>query len=131
MITGGCHCGAVRYSIEGEPLRSAICSCADCRRSSGAPLVAWALFAGDALSVTGDIASFNSSGDSQRQFCSRCGSSLFYRSATKLPGLVNVLMATLDEPERAPPAAWVQATDAPNWLLDIETLPNFDRYSGR
>ncbi len=63
MITGGCHCGSVRYSIAGEALRSALCACTDCRRSAGAPLVSWALFARDAVTVDGDPASYNSSRD--------------------------------------------------------------------
>ena len=32
MLTGGCHCGAIRYEVEGEPQHSALCHCSDCRR---------------------------------------------------------------------------------------------------
>jgi hypothetical protein len=38
---GGCQCGAVRYAVEGDPLHHAVCHCADCRASAGAPMVAW------------------------------------------------------------------------------------------
>ena len=39
---GGCHCGAVRYriSVNGPPMHVALCHCSDCRKSSGAPMVA-------------------------------------------------------------------------------------------
>ncbi len=40
-LTGGCHCGAIRYEVEGEPLTHALCHCSDCRRHSGAPMVGW------------------------------------------------------------------------------------------
>jgi hypothetical protein len=30
-ITGGCRCGAVRYSIEAEPLFARHCWCRDCQ----------------------------------------------------------------------------------------------------
>jgi hypothetical protein len=40
-ITGGCHCGAVRYEAEGEALTHALCHCKDCRRHAGAPMVGW------------------------------------------------------------------------------------------
>ena len=46
--TGGCHCGAVRYEVIGAPHSVMLCHCADCRKNSGAPLVAWAAFAEDA-----------------------------------------------------------------------------------
>ena len=35
MIQGGCLCGAVRYSIVGEPVFQLYCYCTDCRRVSG------------------------------------------------------------------------------------------------
>jgi len=41
MITGGCHCGAIRYQAEGEALVHALCHCTDCRRHAGAPMVGW------------------------------------------------------------------------------------------
>ena len=51
-ITGGCHCGAIRYQIEGEMLVHALCHCTDCRRHAGAPMVGWAMYALDAVKVT-------------------------------------------------------------------------------
>ncbi|MDQ6436473.1 GFA family protein [Mesorhizobium sp. LHD-90] len=131
MVTGGCHCGAVRYSIGGEALRSALCACADCRRSAGAPAVSWALFARDAVAIDGDPATYNSSGDVRRSFCGRCGTGLFFESDTRLPDMINVRTATLDDPAKIAPRAWVQMADAPEWLHHIDSLPKFDRYSGR
>lgn len=131
MITGGCHCESVRYAIGAEPLRTALCACADCRRSAGAPIVAWALFARDAVTVDGDPVTYNSSGDVRRAFCGRCGTGLFYQSDTMLPAGINVRIATLDEPGMLPPRAWVQMADAPDWLHHIHDLPRFERYSGR
>ena len=51
-ITGGCHCGAIRYQVEGEPIVHALCHCADCRCHAGAPMVGWSMYAEDALKVT-------------------------------------------------------------------------------
>lgn len=130
MLTGGCHCGAVRYSISTEPIRSAICACNDCRRSSGAPIVAWGLFAREAVSFDGEPATYNSSRDVQRGFCGACGTGLFYESATVLPGKINMRIATLDRPDAVSPRAWVQMADAPEWLHHVGDLPKFDRYSG-
>jgi hypothetical protein len=51
MANGGCHCGAVRYAIEGEMVYHAVCHCEDCRRSAGALMVPWMAFPKDALKV--------------------------------------------------------------------------------
>jgi hypothetical protein len=51
-ITGGCHCGAVRYEAQGEALNHALCHCRDCRRSAGAPMVGWTMYRLDAVKVT-------------------------------------------------------------------------------
>lgn len=32
MIEGSCHCGAVRWSLDGDPGRVTACSCTVCRR---------------------------------------------------------------------------------------------------
>ena len=52
-ITGGCHCGAIRYQVEGDLIVHALCHCADCRRHAGAPMVGWAMYAEDAVSILG------------------------------------------------------------------------------
>ena len=51
-ITGGCHCGAIRYQVDGDLIVHALCHCADCRRHAGAPMVSWAMYAEDAVKVT-------------------------------------------------------------------------------
>ena len=43
MPKGQCHCGAVRYEMPAEAIHQALCHCSDCRRHSGAPVVAWGL----------------------------------------------------------------------------------------
>jgi hypothetical protein len=38
---GGCHCGALRYRLEGDLGDVAHCHCSICRRVSGGTLVTW------------------------------------------------------------------------------------------
>ncbi|MDP1906963.1 MAG: GFA family protein, partial [Hyphomicrobium sp.] len=52
MITGGCHCGAIRYQAEGDVLTHALCHCTDCRRHAGAPMVGWTMYPQAAVAVT-------------------------------------------------------------------------------
>jgi hypothetical protein len=127
-ISGGCRCGAVRYVINGQPRRHSLCCCADCRRSAGAPIVGWAVVKAETLTVTGNLATFNSSGDVERSFCPRCGTGLFYRSETLFPGSIDVQSSTFDDPNILPPTEIIQMAEAPSWLPIIGTLPQHRRF---
>lgn len=130
-LTGGCHCGAVRYSIEGEAQHVALCHCTDCRKSAGAPMVSWAAFAEGELTVDqGEVTTFNSSGSAMRSFCPRCGTGLFYRNAEYLPGIVDVQSATLDDPDALPPQMHIQTAERLSCMADLAALPEFERFPG-
>ncbi|NKL55413.1 GFA family protein [Rhizobium leguminosarum] len=69
---GSCLCGAVAYRVEGEPLCTGLCHCADCRKSSGSAFVFFAVWPRQAFSHSGKIATF-----AGRSFCPVCGGRLF------------------------------------------------------
>lgn len=126
---GGCHCGAVRYEVGGKALHNALCHCADCRKSSGAPMVAWAGFRTEDFRVTqGEVKTINSSGSTYRSFCPECGSGLFYRNEDMLPGIVDVQTATFDDPEAFPPDVHIQIAERLHWMQDTSALPAFERF---
>lgn len=126
---GGCQCGAVRYEVSGEPQHVALCHCNDCRKSSGAPMVAWAAFTDSQFElVQGEPVTFNSSGSAIRSFCSICGSGLYYRNAEFLPGIVDIQSATLDDPDAFPPSAHIQVAERLGWMETAHSLPLFDRF---
>jgi hypothetical protein len=79
-LTGGCQCGAVRFSVDPAALHTAsICHCRMCQKAFGAfyaPLVsvdpaglAW---------TRGERARFRSSNIVSRGFCAQCGTPLTY-----------------------------------------------------
>ncbi|MET0366352.1 MAG: GFA family protein [Sphingobium sp.] len=128
---GGCQCGAIRYKAIGEPKHVALCHCADCRKSAGAPMVGWAAFAEEDFAVTqGDPRTFNSSGSSLRSFCPNCGTGLFFRNAEYLPGIVDIQSATLDDPDALPPQAHIQTAERIGWMTHLAEMPEFERYPG-
>jgi hypothetical protein len=128
---GGCQCGAIRYRARGAPKHVALCHCADCRKSAGAPMVAWAAWAEADFAVTqGEAKTINSSGASLRSFCPDCGTGLYFRNEDALPGIVDVQSATLDDPDALPPQVHIQVADRIGWMETQAALPQFERYPG-
>ena len=129
MITGGCHCGAIRYEVEGQPLTHALCHCTDCRRHAGAPMVAWTMYPKDAVRVTrGTPKIYHSSAQGRRHFCPDCGTGLFYVNDTVLPGIIDVQSATYDDPDAVPARAHIQVAERIKWMVQAHELPAFERY---
>ncbi len=129
--TGRCHCGAIHYEVSGEPRWVSVCHCVDCRRSAGAPMVAWAIFGEAQMKVTkGQPKVRNSSGTAMRSFCGDCGCGLFYTNAVILPGLVDVQSSTLDDPDAFAPTKQIQVAERLAWMKHLAALPEFPRYPG-
>lgn len=131
MPTGHCHCGAIVYSFQGGVRHSSVCHCEDCRRCAGAPSVAWMAVAADDFAIDqGETKMYRSSPDAERHFCGDCGTGIYYVNENILPGLVDIQIATLDDPEAYPPQVHVQMTEALSWEAGLPELPSFDRYPG-
>lgn len=129
MATGGCHCGAVRYRIEGELIYAAVCHCDDCRRSAGAITVGWTAYPVGGLTIEqGETREYASFENGRRHFCPTCGTGLFYYNEASLPGVVDIQLATLDDPENHAPAIHVQTADELPWEAGLADLPRFERY---
>lgn len=128
MVTGRCQCGAIHYEAKGEPVYSALCHCSDCRRSAGAPMVGWALFAEDRVKVLGEPKLYQSSNDVTRHFCAICGTGLFYRNAATFPGMIDIQTSTFDDPDAFPPAIHVQWAEAAPWMNAAHELPHVERF---
>jgi hypothetical protein len=126
---GGCLCGAVRYRVTGEPQGTSLCHCFSCRRSTGAPSLAWAIFPEEAVEIiAGDLVEHESSPGVFRGFCARCGSSLTYRRDSR-PGLFDVTTASLDDPEAFPPAKEIWVEEKLSWMAAHPDRPHFAQFS--
>lgn len=92
MRHGGCHCGRVRLTMTGEPVRVGICHCATCRRETGGPFMAFAVWPSERVAITGEAASWTATTD-HRHHCPACGATLY---ATTDGGEVEVRLGALD-----------------------------------
>jgi hypothetical protein len=125
---GRCHCGAISYSVSGEPDHHALCHCTDCRRNSGAPAVAWAMYPREAVTIEGTPRTYASSDQVTRYFCGECGTGLFYTNDSVFPGKIDVQSATLDHPDVLPLQAQIQTAERIGWMETLGDLPEFERY---
>ena len=127
---GGCLCGAVRYRLAGEPVVTFYCHCRMCQRAAGAPVVAWATVRAAAFAWTGaEPRRHRSSAKAERFFCVECGTPLAAQTLAE-PDLLDLAVATLDDPADAPPERhdwessrlpWFDTTD--DWPRHKEACP--------
>ena len=127
-ITGGCLCGAVRYSAQ-EQQGGGHCFCEDCRRVSGSSHCSHMIVPEGRFEVAGELRFFEKPADSGNQvsrgFCPECGSAVYSRNSG-MPGMVFVRASSLDDPDRFEPGMIVYRSRAPKWSTMDSGLPAFD-----
>ncbi len=77
---GSCFCGAVQFSVTGEPAAMGYCHCESCRTWSAGPVNAFSLWKPEQLKVSkgaDNIGKYNKTPRSGRQWCKSCGGHLF------------------------------------------------------
>lgn len=123
MMEGGCLCGAVRYRLEGAPLHADYCHCRMCQRSTGAPVVAWGTWPAERLAwLAREPLTFASSEKGARSFCPSCGTQLTFVHADA-PTLVDVTLASLDDPARFEPQSHGWTMSRIPWVDMGDDLP--------
>lgn len=130
-ITGGCNCGAIRYTLSTAPLAIVACHCTSCRRQSGAAYSVNLLVRADTMTTTGDLAKWTDTDTESgkplsREFCGDCGSPI--RSApTATPKFLAVKAGTLDRPGAFAPAMHIWTSSRLDWVTVPADLPSFAR----
>jgi hypothetical protein len=125
MLEGGCFCGFVRYQADGPPSQGTNCHCSICRRTSGAPFVAWLTVPAAGFRFrSGRPTSFASSDHGTRTFCPRCGTPLTFQS-TRFPQEIDVTTCSLDDPERHAPKDHTRTSSKLSWVELGTRLPAF------
>jgi|SRR5579863_6678376 len=132
-ITGGCLCGAVRYTAETDPTSATICHCRDCQKFTGSPFAALVLVSRENLTIEGALKTFSSIGGSGnpilRHFCPECGSSVAEEPGTR-PGIMVLNVGTFDDPSLAKPGREIFRDDAIGWVQVAGEMPRFAKRPG-
>ncbi|KIW84976.1 hypothetical protein Z517_00364 [Fonsecaea pedrosoi CBS 271.37] len=109
-LTGSCLCGAWRYTVLKQPVKSIICHCDACKKWSGSVFMANILFPRSALDLRPDNAiipppQMTTYGDKgsdsgrtvNRHFCARCGSPL-YCCTSDFQDMISLPAGSIDGP---------------------------------
>jgi len=83
---GSCFCGAVQFTVTGDPAAMGYCHCRSCRHWSAGPVNAFTLWKPNAVKVTRGaehIGTYNKTPGSSRKWCKLCGGHVF----TEHPGM--------------------------------------------
>ncbi len=130
-LTGGCFCGAIRYSAAGEPVLQAQCHCRACTHVSGGAPNFFVLMAPEGFTYTAGTPQSFTRPDSERgvtrEFCGTCGTHL----VTRRPGLEQIVLkvGTLDDPSIFAPQIAIFTAEAqpyhhiPEGIAAFEGLP--------
>lgn len=106
--SGGCVCGAMRFSAKDEPLRVTICHCAWCQRRTGTAFGTEVVYDVSQVEVTGaELGRWRHVSDESGrwldiEFCRRCGSNLGF-TLEAAPGLRTLPAGAFDDP------GWIRA----------------------
>lgn len=125
MLKGGCFCGRIRYEVTGMPFHETSCHCFICRRTTGAPFVAWFSVprSGYRL-VCGKPARLKSSAKGMRGFCSQCGTQLTFEHED-FSEEIDVTTCSLDNPDALPPKDHSRASSKLSWVKLADQLPEY------
>jgi hypothetical protein len=111
IVTGGCHCGAVRFEADvAEGARLLDCNCSICRLTGFLHLIVpegdFRLLAGDDMLTDYRFGT----GAARHLFCRHCGIKSFYHPRSH-PGSISLNARALDQPLDLP----VDPFDGRNW----------------
>jgi hypothetical protein len=97
-VTGGCHCGAVRYRVTAPAGEVCHYHCSICRRVHGAAFASFAIVAPGDFTITRGVeqlSRYDSTPGVQRYFCTHCGAQI-YGDVDSLPDIRFYTIGTLD-----------------------------------
>mgnify|MGYP001549751993 CR=1 FL=1 len=113
FATGGCRCGAIRYTIRQPPVRMVQCHCVDCQKLSGTGHASQAFFREEDVELQGMPSSWVFEADSGNvktyHFCPSVAKSFRPAPLGLICGTLSVLW--LPAAPRSPPA-FAQTNDA-------------------
>jgi len=125
MLKGGCFCGSIRYEAAGTPFHETSCHCSICRRTAGAPFVAWFSVPRSRFQIVqGEPTRFRSTAKGTRSFCPRCGTHLTFEH-DDFADEIDITTCSLDDPGTLPPKDHTYTSTRLSWIRLADQLPEY------
>jgi len=131
-LTGGCLCGAIRYTADAEVTALRACHCRNCQKHTGTGGSVNAVVPSAAFRITKgatkryDDSATQSGRVLSRHFCPECGSPVFSQRNPDA-GFVVIRAGTLDDSSRMKIATHIWTATAPAW---VHIDPATERHPG-
>jgi len=133
-ITGGCHCGAVRYTLGTPPMWAGHCQCTNCQKFSSAGHISNMVVAKDAFEVSGELQAYSYDADSgnhmTRYVCPVCATPIYGESSAN-PTAVVLRAGSLDDASVFDAKAVIYTDSAVSWDAVDTGLPTFPKMPQR
>lgn len=127
--TGSCQCGAVRYRIMVDQLKSYACHCRECQKQSASAFGISVPVSRSAFEIQGELNSWRRPTDSGSHtdcyFCTQCGSRLYHDGASR-PERVTVKGGSLDRATDLLPVAHIWTRSRQDWVELPSDVPQWD-----
>ena len=129
-ITGGCHCGAIKYEAEIDSAAVGLCHCMDCQVMSGSAFRATVPVKQEGFKLTGTpkvyVKTAQSGNKRAQAFCPNCGTHL-YATSVEDQKVFGVRVGTSDQRAELKPMRQIWCQSAQPWAQNIESLPKTAR----
>lgn len=129
-LTGGCLCGAVRYTLKpGYRTKHYACHCTDCQKRTGSAFSSHMLVAESDIALEGEtnVAHFTqpSGANSRIIGCAKCMARI-YATNDRRPGGASLRVGTLDDSKNMSPAAHFWVSSKQPWISIPDDVPALD-----
>ena len=119
-LTGSCLCGANRFRVTGAMGEVTACHCSQCRKSSGHFASSFDVDEGAVIWSDKLVSEYEGPGGSQRGFCQRCGSHLYFRGRD---GGFSVEAGSIENPTGGRLVAHIHVADKGDYYAVTDGAP--------
>jgi hypothetical protein len=132
-VTGGCHCGHLKYEAEVEPGTVRVCHCTDCQRLTGtafrtniASLPGTFRLLGGAPKIY--IKTAESGNKRAHSFCPECGTPIYAAAPEPNPPTYGLRVGGIDQRgQLGPPTRQIWCRSALPWSMNISAVERAER----
>jgi hypothetical protein len=131
MKTGSCHCGTVRFEVDGNMQGIFHCHCDTCQKLNGTAYGSTGFVAADDFRVTSGealLTGYESSPGKQRYFCSVCGAPI-YAQAEASADRIGVRIGVIDGDPGVRSKVHIWVSHKQPWQEVATGLPQFDEFA--